>query len=66
MPQQSVDDFITIAQAANKLKVTRQRMHQLIDEYSLKTREVNKRLKLIDKTELTKIPAYRPPGPKKK
>ena len=60
------DNFVTIAQAAAKLNVTRQRMHQLIDDYNLKTWELHKRCKLIDTSELRKIPAYRPPGPRKK
>ena len=55
---------MTIASAAEKLGVTRQRMHQLIQEHSLKTELVHARLRLIHPRELAKIPEIRTPGKK--
>lgn len=51
--------YLTIRQAAAKLKVSRQRMHQLVRIYSLKTEQIDGLLTMISKKELAKIPAKR-------
>lgn len=61
-----IGDKLTIAEAAAQLSVSRQRMHQLIEENNLATEMVHKRLKLIHPKELLKIPGNRPPGRKSK
>lgn len=61
----SLDRMITIPQAAERFGVTRQRMHQLIGTYGVATVFVSPKLKMVDVKELAKIPAKRPPGPRR-
>ena len=48
-------DWLTISEAAGKLGVTRQRMHQIIGELQAKTTEIHPRMHVISKQELAKI-----------
>lgn len=59
-----IGTLLTVSEAASKMQVTRQRMHQLIKEYSLEITEVHRRMIMIDQAELSKIPTKRSPGPK--
>ena len=61
-----IGEKLTILEAAQELCVSRQRMHQLIDEHNLKTERVHARLLLIHPRELKKIKADRPVGRPKK
>jgi len=62
-----IGDKLTILEAAQELCVSRQRMHQLIEENNLVTERVHARLLLIHPRELKKIKGNRPAGrPKKK
>jgi excisionase family DNA binding protein len=51
--------YLTVRQAAEKLGVSRQRVHQLIRIYSLQTEQIDGLLVMISKKELAKIPANR-------
>jgi excisionase family DNA binding protein len=57
---------ITISEAAKRLAVTRQRMHQLIQENNLQTEKIHPRLLLIHPRELKKIREKQKPGRKSK
>ena len=47
--------ILTIAEAADRLQVSRQRMHQLIESYHLQTQKIQGRLVVLEETELDKI-----------
>jgi hypothetical protein len=51
----SIDDFLTIANAASQIGVSRQRMHKLIELYEVKPFRVNDRLSMIKKHDVEKI-----------
>lgn len=51
--------YLTVAQAAKKLGVSRQRMHRLMDIYQLRREFLTKRMVLIPTDELKKIPRKR-------
>ena len=57
---------ITITEAAKRLAVRRQRMHQIIEENNLQTEKVHPRLFLIHPRELRKIREKQKPGRKSK
>lgn len=57
-------DLLTIAEAAEELNVSRQRMHVLIKTYGLKKVLPSPKLALVSRKELLKIPAVRTPGPR--
>jgi predicted DNA-binding protein YlxM (UPF0122 family) len=57
---------LTITEAAERLNVTRQRMHQIIVESNLRVEVVHARLFLIHPRELEKIRAKSKPGRKPK
>ena len=61
-----IGNKLTIAEAARELKVSRQRMHQIIAENNLETELVHSRLLLIHPRELKKIPGKKAPGRKSK
>ena len=62
-PQSQADrDFFTVPEAAEHMGVSRQRMHELITTYSLKTLALSSRARIIKKSELEKIPNDRPTG----
>ncbi len=52
-------DWMTISEAASKLGVSRQRMHQIIQEQRLKTTAIHSRLTVISSDEVRKIKAER-------
>lgn len=56
-------NMITISEAAEKLGVSRQRMHVLCRTYQLKTVPAGP-IKVLDERELRKIPSERPTGKK--
>ncbi len=58
----AIDNYISVSEAAGKLGVSVQRMHQLIATYKLIVESVNPRMKLIPAGELRKIPEDRPSG----
>ena len=57
---------ITISEAAKRLAVSRQRMHQIIKDNNLQTEQIHPRLFLIHPRELNKIRENRKPGRKSK
>jgi len=57
-----LNDYLTVPEAAKRYGVTRQRMHQLIEYYEAETIYLHRRMRLIHKTELKKIPTKRPNG----
>jgi len=61
-----INGKLTISEAAAELSVSRQRMHQIIDENKLIVEEVHSRLFLIHPKELNKIREKQPPGRKSK
>ena len=61
-----IGNKLTISEAAKKLSISRQRMHQIIAENNLETEQVHERLLLIHPRELKKIPEKRQPGRKSK
>jgi len=48
-------DWLTLSEAAKRIGVTRQRMHQIIGELSIKTMPVNPRLTMIHSKEVEKL-----------
>ena len=54
--------FYTIPNAATKLGVTRQRMHELIKTYEIKTVKIHNRARIVSEHELNAIPDSRPDG----
>lgn len=58
----AIDQFLSIAQAAENFGVSRQRMHQLIETYGVEVETLTSRMKLVNKQELQRIPANRPSG----
>lgn len=61
-----INGKMTISEAAQSLSVSRQRMHQIIDENNLRVEAVHSRLFLIHPKELDKIKEKQPPGRKSK
>ena len=59
MIMSDIDQFLTIADAAKEVGVSRQRMHKLILKYSAKTKAINNRLKMIEICEVQRIRAER-------
>lgn len=55
----STTNILTIAEAADRMQVSRQRMHKLIESYSLETKKLHGRLMVIHEAELDKIPKQR-------
>lgn len=52
-------EWLTMAEAAKALGVSRQRMHQIVDETNAETSQVNPRLTVIHCEELVKIQKMR-------
>jgi predicted DNA-binding protein YlxM (UPF0122 family) len=57
-----IGEKLTISEAAKQLAVSRQRMHQIIEENNLVTEQVHARLLLIHPRELNKIKGNKPVG----
>lgn len=51
--------ILTVAEAAERMNVSRQRMHKLIESYHLNTQKIQGRLLVMDEDELKKIPKER-------
>lgn len=54
-----MNHILTIAEAAERMNVSRQRMHKLIESYELQTQKIQGRLLVMDEDELKKIPKER-------
>lgn len=54
-----MNHILTIAEAAERMNVSRQRMHKLIESYELQTQKIQGRLLVMDEDELKKIPKVR-------
>jgi DNA-binding XRE family transcriptional regulator len=52
-------NWLTMAQAAELIGVTRQRMHQIVEEARLQVTQVNPRLTIIDRAVVDKLLAER-------
>ena len=52
---QTFQGYLTIAEAAKELGVTRQRMHKIIEFHRAKTESLNPRLSLLPVRELDRI-----------
>lgn len=57
-------NMLTVTEAAERLRVSRQRMHVLIKSYGIKTQNAGP-IMLIDEKDLSKIPSNRPTGVRK-
>jgi len=52
-----LNECMTISEVAEKLGVTRQRVHALIRTYGVRVQVINSRMFLIPKKEMKKIPS---------
>lgn len=60
-------EYLTVAEAAEQLNVSPQRVHALIRFYKVKVEQIaHGKLTLIPKSEFAKIPKKRPSGPRNK
>jgi predicted transcriptional regulator of viral defense system len=62
--QTSIENYITIREAAEIIGVTPQRFHKLISTYGLSVQKLTPRMTLVAKREIKKIPTNRPSGRK--